>query len=298
MLTKSAACLIDDLGQPWDTAQPAEVERLRARFDIAANTSVPVPYGTRTSGCIWIERTPRLVRITFNPETVRPAAAVKAGALLRGARPDFPTRTAFCLALIDSRISDVLVSEIYASLEQCLNRLTFLIGESAADGQLNYTDRFEAKSLKLALARKTPPFARLLESWRERQGVVDLEATLPVWRTELEDRFTLLEKLPLDRGYAFIEMGKALRISWQSFAPRLNGAGLLGMPDARYARWASEPYDGILASGRPIYQQVTALMFWPDTGFVERRYRRLLVPWIDTTGRRLMLSASRPLPGE
>lgn len=298
MLTTTTACLIDDEGQAWDAASSAAAERLRARFAIAGETRVTAPYGPRTSGCLWIERTPRLVRIIFNPETVRPAALARADALLRKARPGFASQTAFCLCLIDSRTSDVLVSEIYASLDQCLNRLKFLIGENGADGDPSYADRFDAKMLTLALARKTPPLERLLEFWHVQQGVVDVEAILPVWRSELEDRFTLLEKMPQQRGYAIIEIGKALRISWHAFVPRLNGAGLLGMPDARYARWASEPFDGILASGRPIFQQVTALMFWPDTGFVERRYRRLLVPWIDTAGRRLILSVNRPLPGE
>lgn len=298
MLTTTTACLIDDQGHAWDTVSSEAASRLRSHFELTGSGEVVAPYGPRTRGCLWIDLGKRFVRIALNPETVGPAAVAEADALLRNPKLTFESRTAFCLGLIDDQSADVRLTEIYASLAQSLNRLKFLVNEGAVERETTYDDRFEAKPLTLALARRTPMLRHLIETWRMGEREVDLEEALPRWRDELEERFTLLEQLSQGCGYGIIEIGKALRIPWHAYVPRLNGAGLLGMPDARYARWASRPYDAVLASGKPRFEEIAALMFWPNTGLVERRYRRLLLPWLDKAGRRLILSVNRPLPGE
>lgn len=298
ILTKTTACLVDDEGRAWDIATSEPAPELRSRFEFDEPGPAGAHYSPRTSGCVWIDHGARFVRIAFNPKSVRPAAIAKSSLLLRNPNLAFENKTAFCLTLIDGQHSNVRLTEIYASLDQSLNRMEFLRGEDGTLEDASFSDRFELKTLTLAHARQTPSLARLLDDWKNRQRVVDVQTTLPLWREEFEDRYSLLAQLPQGRGYSIIEIGNALRIPWKSYALRLNGAELNGMPDARYARWVSKAYDAVLASGAPDFQQITALTFWPSTGLIERRYRRLLVPWIDTTGRRLILSVNRPLPGE
>jgi len=62
-------------------------------------------------------------------------------------------------------------------------------------------------------------------------------------------------------------------------------------PDPDYGRFVTESHREALASGRPIYDEINALINWPRFGPLRTRYERMVAPFFSGS-RPLLLSAS------
>ena len=275
---RQTACLIDERGRVLE-ARPFSVP---PTLDQGASQS---------PGCIKVAIASRTVHLAFDPGSVSPMAV---GGLLyflhdRGLHRH--PGLMFCLSSGAGAGTNGSVVEIFPTLAQAVNRLQFL----AEDRNPATHQRFTVDAIDLARARTHRNFARLLGCWRDHAGTFDTAAVMPLLRFDFADRYCLFEPAPERDDFRIVDAGGGLRIPDPHFPVRLPGSGLSGFPDFRYVSWLTETYNKVLRSNEPDYGDIAARIFWPGTGLVTRRYRRLLLPWSAAEGRRLLLSVNRPL---
>ncbi len=110
-------------------------------------------------------------------------------------------------------------------------------------------------------------------------------------RVETAGRYWIHEKIPHRRSFAITEAGPSLRIPDPNYTTQLRGTDITALPDAGYGRWVLQDFMRAAQTGQPTYDEISAHMFWPETGVIERRYRRLLLPWLNAKGRVVLTSA-------
>ncbi len=284
MGTLSKATLIDDKGRAWDARSPL----LRAQFGLSDSLGDITIRLIQIAGCIRIDAGKRAVHIAFNPKTVSPVAI---GGLLYFVHDQHLHKhhdLVFCLSLLEDVATTARVVEIYTSIKSAANRLQFLSEEHRRGKQ----KRFESKLLALDRAERIPGFSHLLEAWRKSDAAYDQKTIMPILNSALRDRYCLIGPSYRGNGFAIVEMGSGYRIPLPDFATRTPGLELSAIPDAGYADWLAATYSRVMKLGRPLFEDVAAHIFFPDTGLVQRRYKRLLLPWLGQSGQRLLLSVS------
>lgn len=280
------ACLIDDKARVWD----AGCASLRALCGLGVPIGDTAHFLVQTAGFIRVEIAKRAVHIAFNPHCVTPLAISGLTAFLDRYRSDNGPDVVFCLSVRDDIATPGRVVEIFGSSRQILNRLQFITREVGMPDD----ERFARRSLSIAEAARDRCLARFLETWRLENGAFNPDAVTPILRSELDGRYWLFERTPERRSYAIGEVGPALRIPDPHFSARLRGTDVNALPDTSCARWLSKTLDEVRRTGRPLYDEVSAHIFWPETGIVARRYRRLMVPWVNLSGRVIITSIIRP----
>ena len=205
-------------------------------------------------------------------------------------RSDNEADAVFCLSIREDIAAPRRIVEIFGSSRQILNRLQFITREIGAPDD----ERFARRSLSIADATRDHCLARFLKTWRRENGAFNPDAVNPILRSELDGRYWLYERTPERHSYSIVEVGAALRIPDPHFSARLRGTDVNALPDTSCARWLSKALDEVRRTGRPLYDEVSAHIFWPETGIVARRYRRLMVPWVNLTGRVVITSIIRP----
>jgi hypothetical protein len=284
MGTLSKATLIDDKGRAWDAQCPS----LRAQFGLADNVGDITIALIQMSGCIRIDAGKRAVHIAFNPKTVSPVAI---GGLLYFVHDQHLHKhpdVVFCLSLLDDVATSARVVEVYTSIKLAANRLQFLSEEHRLGSQ----KRFVSKLMPIGIAEQIAGFSHLLEVWRGSNAAYDPTAITPILSAHLGNRYCLIGPSQRGNGFTFLEMGTGYRIPLPDYAKRASGLELSAIPDARYGDWLSSTYALVMKTGRPRFEDITVHVFFADTGLVERRHKRLLLPWLGEAGQRLLLSVS------
>ena len=275
---RQTACLIDETGRVLDV-RPQGAQ------------ATPGPGLSPSTGGITVAIAARSVHLAFDPESVSPVAVGGLLYFLHDLGLHRQTGLMFCLAVRGRTGPTRPVVELFPSLAQTVNRLQFL----AEDRNPASHQRFSAAAIDLARARTHRTFARLLACWRDGRGTFDAATVMPLLRRDVSDRYCLLEPAPEYGDFRIVDAGGGLRIPDPQFIARMPGSGLSGFPDFRYVSWLTETYNKVLRSNEPDYGDIVARIFWPGTGVVARRYRRLLLPWSTADGRRLLLSVNCPL---
>ena len=303
----STARLIDGQGRIWD----ARSSLLAHAFQLNDQCGDVILQLVDTEGCIHLDLTARRVNVAFNPRTLSPVALCGLLYFLHDHRLHGNPNLAVCLTILggaapnpdpdagtdkgpgkgqSSRRNSRLV-ELYRSIGLAANRIQFLIGES----QPATLQRFVAQPRAFNPFARSGYFAPLLKLWRTSSGHYDRDALRPVLRQNLKDRFCLIEYLPSRQNFQIAEIGSGLRIPTPRFTSQLAGAALAGFPDDRYVNWLRTSFSKVANTGDAGFEDISAKIFWPETGLVERNYTRLLLPWTTADNRKLILSANRPM---
>lgn len=283
------ACLIDDQGYIWDPRS----QLLRRRFrlhDIRGDVATRL---VQTAGCISVDVSPRAIRMHFDARNVSRVAIGGLLYFLHDHRLHLSADRVFVLTDIGKAGAGIRgrVVEVFRTLGQAMNRLQFL----ADDQGMANSYRFTAIAIDPQRARYHREFSRLLTCWRTSSGHFDGATIMPLLRYEFADRYLLMEQTPRPNGFRVLEAGAGLRIPDPHFTHRMPGTHISGFPDHRYAAWVTATYAAVSTADQPDYSDVSAQIFWPDSGLVQRNYRRMLLPWRASDGRRFLLSVNRPL---
>ena len=258
--------------------------------EAARNHSVAAVSGS-AGGCIRIDAIDRVVHIAVSAKAVSPSALAGMMYFLHDYTADYHPNATFCLTDLTSADATGAVVEVFGSIKQTCNRVQFLVDEQS--GRQN--NRFVSRSLPLSSASRIPVLARVLDAWKTQKGAFNDTILRPILADELEGRYCVLERSKRRSGFAIIEIGAGLHIPYERFTQRFIGADLSSFPDGAYANWLTIAYRNVMDKGAPRYDEISAHIFYPDTGLVARRYRRLLIPWLSGDGRQLLLSINRPL---
>lgn len=275
MTPNAKACLIDDGGRLWDV--PPHRATAAAQRDLRVETA----------RCIRMYARNQTITIVVAPQAVSPVAISRMVEVLHNRAQRTPGQPVFCLSLLKPSDAAPAAVELYRCVKHVVNRLVFL----AREADTRDDQRFIRRNLSSSQTVENSSSARLLAEWRRDNGNYRPDVFVPVLRTETAGRYWIHEKIPHRRSFAITEAGPSLRIPDPNYTTQLRGTDIAALPDAGYGRWVLQDFMRAAQPGQPTYDEISAHMFWPETGVIERRYRRLLLPWLNAKGRVVLTSA-------
>jgi hypothetical protein len=266
--------IFDDQGKVW------QANSLEFRRSLVVPESEPhfVPHVVKSLGLISTVLRRGSVIVTFRPRTVSPVAFAS---LLYWLSDEPPHR--ICLALLDGRPRH----ELYGSFEHVLERLHRLIEARHEQDQPLFT----ASAVSPGAVTEGSLFRRLLVNWERSNKHLSWRNLSDEVDRRVDRRFGAVRscKEPSDLVIERIWL-RILDPEWLASA---RGMRLAVMPDRSYGRWVSEAYLSVLRSGRPQVDDVSAKIYWPQTGRLPCEYRRLILPCIDADGRPYVVGVVR-----
>jgi len=271
--------LIDDRGAWWDAAA-WELRKSLHLEDVQGDIRAVL---INNLGFIGVSYRHPSVIIRFRPRTISKVALV---ALLY-----WLTRHA-CERICLSFVLDGQQQrhEIFSSGRAALLRMETLM---QLEGGSREQPRFIARTGALsALGRE---FSELFGHWRAAGGIFKGDEYHPLLTRFAGDRYVLFEPRPHEPHFNIVRAGKGLHIPDKPSHAALSGSRLENVADCGYARWTAQFYRAALISQQPHYDHIRALIRWPRTGGVERRYSRLILPCRTKKGRQLLLGISGAL---
>jgi hypothetical protein len=147
-------------------------------------------------------------------------------------------------------------------------------------------------------------FADLMRAWVSAGAVFDHEFLDTIAHCMLRGRFALLK--PQRDGHTLIieDWGHSYGSFDKRWLSMSRGLRFEDQPDFRYALAAVDAYHEVLRSGRPLLDEIDAIVSHPQLGPRRLQYRRFILPIRAPTGEPLLLSTSltdpnidlRPLP--
>ena len=139
-----------------------------------------------------------------------------------------------------------------------------------------------------------PPDCPLLQAIRvwERIGCRTIPDLDPLLHKALRGRYAWVERETRLSPLVLTEIGPGFPDSMKAFLEASLGRRIDGQPDPMYARYCREAYGMAADTGRPLLEEVDALLMLPGYGRVRRTYRRLILPFQPSLGRLRLLCAS------
>jgi hypothetical protein len=271
--------LIDDRGAWWD-AGARELRKSLHLEDVQGDVRTVL---INNLGFVGVSFRDSSVIVWFRPRTVSKTALV---ALLYWLTPHAYERICLSFAL-DGQQQQY---EIFSSACAAMRRMEALI---ELEGASSKRPRFIARRGALsALGRE---FSVVFDHWRAVGGIFNGDEYHPLLTRFASDRYILFEPCPRGPHFNIVRAGKGLHIPDKPSHDALGGSRLENLADRAYGEWTARFYRAALTSQQPQYDHVRALIRWPRTGGVERRYSRLILPCRTKVGRHLLLGISGAL---
>jgi hypothetical protein len=268
--------LFDDQGDTWDATSRKLANALCASI---AGTEL-ANYAIRNLGYIAVSESNGSVRVRLRPAVVSQMAF-----------------SALLYWLHDRLIERVLLSflggewthELMRSREEAVKRLMTRVTFNADDRDGDFLRR----TRPLHAMPSASPLRALLRFWSESGGKYDRERLSPVLDKALDRRFVLVEAAGNSSSLYFKDVGRGLTTLaefWLSHATTLR---VEDQPDYAYGKWVSSIYREVLASGEPSFEEIDAIINWPEDPYRKSyRYRRLVVPFSGERNSTMVLSAT------
>jgi hypothetical protein len=139
-----------------------------------------------------------------------------------------------------------------------------------------------------------PPDCPLLHAIRAWDGIGcrTIPDLGPLLHNALRGRYAWVERETRLSPLVLTEVGPGFPDSMKAFLEASLGRRIDGQPDPMYARYCREAYGAAADTGRPLLEEVDALLMLPGYGRVRRTYRRLILPFQPSLGRLRLLCAS------
>ncbi|HEX2117003.1 MAG TPA: hypothetical protein VHM01_21580 [Alphaproteobacteria bacterium] len=267
--------LIDDLGRvlPW----PEECRRFDAAyrqpdFDFPA-------YAVRNLGFITVAERKGFLRIRLRPAFCGHRTSM---ALLSFVAQRTPARAAI------SRFSGCWHDELCSggALQHRLSEILSVAALAADDGPFIAVPRRVSGLLR----ESGNPFAPLLRRWLDQVQPHEIRAFLV--ESRLYDRAMIVERLPDSGHFVFRHSGQRIQLYPAAWAQSAIGQPLQDQPDQAYGQWIAEACRQVDDRQVPRFELITARVAQAGATPRQWRYERLMLPWRDTSGRRLVVSVS------
>ena len=91
------------------------------------------------------------------------------------------------------------------------------------------------------------------------------------------DRYVLLTEDD-NRELRVCDFGSTMMSRSPQWQRRARGRRVDDMPDWSYGQWVADAYREVKRSGRPLLEEVAAVIDWPELGTLSHAYWRLIVP--------------------
>ena len=124
------------------------------------------------------------------------------------------------------------------------------------------------------------------------QNMPTLDAMVAVADALFEGRYTIAEQSADHRRITIRRMGIGYRRFDPAWYERAVGQSMDDYPDTSYGKWVSRAYEFAFASERPQFEDVDAYVQWPRNPAARSLYKRLVVPFQRSDGRRLILATT------
>jgi hypothetical protein len=133
-----------------------------------------------------------------------------------------------------------------------------------------------------------PPLLR----WRISGGQFDPSLLHWLALNGFTDRMTVAEITP-DRPLGVLRyLGPAITVFGQDFPYRAVGMPVEKQPSREYAEWVGKSYQRVAESGEPHHEHIDALISEPEGKTRRSRYERMVLPFRDPQGRKLIIALS------
>jgi hypothetical protein len=249
--------LIDDRGKVWEPHSLALRSRLRASIDDVELRE----FAILNLGFIGLAISKGTVRIQLRPVLAKPAAL---GALYLWLHQRAPERVV--VTWYNGRWQD----EIIGWHHDGWRRITCLL-----ESPEHPTQGFSRGTIPLDRLTTENPLRHVLEDASRLASIVANPARmLPA---PLCDRFVLLMEDD-NRELRVCDFGSTMMSRSPQWQRRARGRRVDDLPDWSYGQWVADAYREVRRSGRPLLEEVAAVIDWPELGTLSHAYWRLIVP--------------------
>jgi hypothetical protein len=272
---RESCILIDDLGRVlrW----PEECHRVdgvyrHPDFDFPA-------YAVRNLGFVKIVECRDFLRIYLRPSFAGHRTAM---ALLSFVARRAPARAA--ISHFGHQWRDEVCSGAAAR-----RRLSAILRDTADEAD---DPPFVAVPRRISIMLREPgnPFAPVLRRWLDHLHPGGIHAFLA--DSHLHGRAMIVERLPDTGRFVFRHSGHRIQLYHPAWSQSAAGRHVEDQPDAAYGCWIAEACRAVDDRQVPRFELVTARVARAGTQRQQWRYERLMLPWRDPDGRRLVVSVS------
>ena len=132
----------------------------------------------------------------------------------------------------------------------------------------------------------------LLAVWAD-GGQRDIEQLLRYSKKNLLSRHFVIKAAGGD--LIFDSIGEGVKVPKREWQNEALGRSITAQADTDYWSWVAARQQMVLVSGEPFVSDVQADIYWPDSGWVTRDYRRIILPCAskDGTARLFIASSNR-----
>jgi hypothetical protein len=263
--------LIDDRGKVWEPDSPVLRSRLRASIDDGELRK----FAILNLGFIGLAISKGSIRVQLRPVLARPAAL---GALYLWLHKYAPER------VVVTWYNGHWQDEIIGWHHDGWRRITSLLESPEHPGQ-----GFSRETISPDRLATENPLRHVLEDASRLARIVANPAQmLPA---PLCDRYVLFTE-DNDGELRVCDFGCAMMSRSPQWQRRARGRRIDDLPDWHYGRWVADAYREVWRSGRPLLEEVAAVIDWPELGTLSHAYWRLIVPGIGSGARARLLGVT------
>lgn len=267
--------LIDDEGDLWRIGS----SDLSLRLGIDVSSEAMQEALIRNIGYVRIVESQLSTVVGFRPKTVSMIAFAAVLSRLYRSRPE---RTVL-------EVAGTNELSVYPNLKAAMGRMQELIHASQGIVTEPYSRRL------IAMDESASLLLPWLAKWKEARHSFKYESWRDALHGDAHSRYVLVRSDTEAGGYRIERAGDGLRIPDAKCAGNLEGRLLHCIPDEAYGRWINESYALTEQSLTPRLEAIEAMIYWPRSGRVPRRYLRLILPFRDRRGNTLLLGIHNPL---
>ena len=167
-------------------------------------------------------------------------------------------------------------------------RLLEILGEPLDEGGAPFLA--VPRRLSGMLHDRGSPFAPVLRRWLDNVQPGDVREFLETHR--LYDRSMIVQRMPDTGAFVFRHSGAGLQLYPSSWARSAVGRHLHDQPDHAYGRWIADACRAVDEAQVPRHELISATVTPEGRDPRPWRYERLMLPWRDGDGARLVVSVS------
>ena len=272
-----ASWLIDDRGRCWDTQSP---ELARSLLSSLTGEKLST-YAVKNLGFISVKEINGSSHIQLRPAVVKPIAL------------------AACLYWVGDRQRRLNRIAISFQEHQCRHRIfgsfqpaVAALAECVKVGQEDRSRKNSRQSLQMRDLPPGSPASELLQLWTSSGGAFDEVQLQAILHSVLHDRYFILEPGYCGDQLIIRDIGHNYRFFDAAWRARARGNRIEEMPDFCYGTWVADAYRRVLGAGEPQIDRIEAILDMAGAGLSRVRYTRVIVPFMTTDRRRLVLSTS------
>ena len=268
--------LIDSHGDVWSSKS----REVRSAYDSPYSGGEFSTYAIKNLGFIHVYTFGTSCQVSFRPNVVSRTAIA---ACLEWTRRQGFVRYVLDLRNCDARM-DLLAS--HADLAKAIERV---VSQQQSIAATDFLAEPQGKVLP-------PPIVNLLDALRDRPfdlSNLDQTRMLSVLVKETFGNRYLIARADENRSkLVFDKIGDGLFSPFADWRGSAIGTAIEALPDPAFGEWAANTYNRAIDEQTPIFDTVDAVVCWPRLGRVRLRYKRSVLPFVDSSGTPMLITGS------